>query len=61
MKITIEINYTLAELKEAYKKYYGPKEHPKKAEIAAWLGSMVEADVDSIVSHEDVYNRSKLD
>ena len=50
MKITIEVDYTLEQLKNGYRAFYGDNEKPKKADIAFWLGDLAQADVQNYVN-----------
>lgn len=56
IKFTITITkFSLKELKEMYRSYFGyDKKHKvTKADIAGWLGSMAESDVESFEPDED--------
>jgi hypothetical protein len=46
-KIMIELDYSLKELKTAYREYHGLKasERVSKRSIAVWLASLVQADI----------------
>ena len=50
-KFTITINYSLEDLKYAYKKYFGNKQKPKKKDISDWLSNLAKADVQCYMLH----------
>ncbi|MFA5397829.1 MAG: hypothetical protein WC346_17600 [Methanogenium sp.] len=50
-KFTISINYSLNDLKNVYKKYYGEKYFPKKRDIAIWISSLAESDVQALMTN----------
>ena len=50
MKLTIEIDYDLKELKEKYRQFFGIPKGDKitKAMIANWLGGLAESDIEDV-------------
>jgi len=52
-KLTITVDYSLAELKQAMRNFDGTKGKIKKSDIASWLGSLAEADVMDYVGKQE--------
>ena len=52
MKITLELDYDLDELKRAHQMYMGEKAKSKK-DVSLWLATLVEADIQDILSHDE--------
>lgn len=50
--ITIEIDYPLATIKQAYRNYYGHKGKVLKADLAVWLAGMAQADMEDYIDFE---------
>jgi len=48
-KFTISINYSLNDLKNAYRKYYGEECKPTKKDISIWISSLAESDVQTLM------------
>jgi hypothetical protein len=55
-KLTVTIDLELHELKKAYARFHGEKDWRKvrKADIAVWLGSLAEADIEGDL--DDAYD-----
>lgn len=49
MKLTVEINLELHELKKAFARFHGVKDWRKvrKSDISGWIGTLAEADIES--------------
>lgn len=55
IKLTITIDYSLKEIKEAYRKQLGFSKDEKviKADIENWIAGIVDADLLDICSHDE--------
>lgn len=51
-KLTIELEYSLPDLKKAYKRFFGKDFNPniKKADLASWIGGLMYSELESILA-----------
>lgn len=54
MKITVDLDYDLEELKEACIKYYGETGKIRKTDVVSFLSSLLNADLMDILNDEDL-------
>lgn len=54
-KMTITVDYSLKELRAKYRQFHGTKKGEKilKTEIAIWLGTLAEADIQDLDGYDE--------
>lgn len=53
-KFTVYIDLSLEEIKRGYANHFGPNmKKPTRKDLASWIGSLAEGDIQSAASHHD--------
>jgi len=53
-KLKITVDYSLKELKEMYRRFFGNHKRVTKQDIASWLGDLASADIQDYTVNEDL-------